>query len=42
MGNSTAGVARALGVAPRTVHKHLERIYARLGVSDRAEAAARA
>ncbi len=42
MGFSTDGVARELGIAPRTVHKHLERIYARLGVADRAGAAERA
>jgi DNA-binding CsgD family transcriptional regulator len=42
MGSSTDGVARDLGIAPRTVHKHLERIYSRLGVTDRAGAAARA
>jgi DNA-binding CsgD family transcriptional regulator len=42
MGSSTDGLARELGIAPRTVHKHLERIYARLGVADRAGAAERA
>jgi DNA-binding NarL/FixJ family response regulator len=42
MGFSTDGVARELAIAPRTVHKHLERIYARLGVTDRAGAAERA
>jgi DNA-binding CsgD family transcriptional regulator len=42
MGASTDGVAHELGIAPRTVHKHLERIYSRLGVSDRAGAAAQA
>jgi DNA-binding CsgD family transcriptional regulator len=32
--------ARALGVSPRTVGKHLEHIYAKLGVAGRTEAAA--
>jgi DNA-binding NarL/FixJ family response regulator len=39
----TAGaVARRLAVAERTVHKHLERSYAQLGVSDRVSAVLRA
>jgi DNA-binding CsgD family transcriptional regulator len=39
----TAGaVARRLVVAERTVHKHLERVYAKLGVSDRVSAVLRA
>lgn len=40
---STAGtVARRLGIAERTVHKHLERIYRKLGASDRLTAVLRA
>jgi DNA-binding NarL/FixJ family response regulator len=35
-------VARRLVVAERTVHKHLERAYAKLGVSDRVSAVLRA
>ena len=35
-------VARRLLVAERTVHKHLERAYAKLGVSDRVSAVLRA
>jgi len=39
----TAGaVARRLVVAERTVHKHLERAYSKLGVSDRVSAVLRA
>ena len=32
---TTAAIATQLRVSPRTVHKHAERIYAKLGVSDR-------
>jgi DNA-binding CsgD family transcriptional regulator len=39
MGRSTADIARELDVAPRTVHKHLQRAYQRLGVEDRSAAA---
>ncbi len=38
MGRSTGQIAAALGIAPRTVHKHLEHCYRRLGVRSRAEA----
>ena len=34
-GNSTAVIATSLGVTPKTVYKHSERIYAKLGVNDR-------
>jgi DNA-binding CsgD family transcriptional regulator len=34
-------VARQLGVSEATVRKHLENIYARLGVQNRAEAVSR-
>lgn len=40
-GMSDKQAARALGVSPRTVGKHLEHIYAKLGVGGRTEAAAR-
>lgn len=41
-GLTAAAAARRLLVAERTVHKHLERIYAKLGVSDRLSAVLRA
>ena len=41
-GLTAAAVARRLVVAERTVHKHLERAYAKLGVSDRVTAVLRA
>jgi len=41
-GLTAAAVARRLMVAERTVHKHLERTYAKLGVSDRVSAVLRA
>jgi DNA-binding CsgD family transcriptional regulator len=34
-GNSTAVIAKSLGVTPKTVYKHSERIFAKLGVNDR-------
>jgi DNA-binding CsgD family transcriptional regulator len=37
-GKSNPEIARILGIAPRTVHKHLERIYAHLGVENRTAA----
>jgi len=40
-GMSDKQAAQALGVSPRTVGKHLEHIYAKLGVAGRTEAAAR-
>ncbi len=39
-GDSSGVVAQVLGISPRTVHKHLERAYRKLGVTSRAEAAA--
>jgi DNA-binding CsgD family transcriptional regulator len=39
-GMSDKQAARVLGVSPRTVGKHLEHIYAKLGVAGRTEAAA--
>lgn len=41
-GRTNAEVARALHVSPRTIQKHLENIYDRLGVRSRAAATARA
>jgi DNA-binding CsgD family transcriptional regulator len=40
IGRSQAETAARLGVALRTVHKHLERAYRKLGVNNRAEAIA--
>ncbi|WCB95061.1 hypothetical protein DSM104299_03803 [Baekduia alba] len=34
-GRATAAIATELGVSPRTVYKHAERIYSKLGVHDR-------
>jgi HD-GYP domain-containing protein (c-di-GMP phosphodiesterase class II) len=36
------GIARRLGISPKTVGNHIERIYTKLGVSNRAGAAMRA
>jgi DNA-binding CsgD family transcriptional regulator len=41
-GKSNATIARMLFIAPGTVRKHLERVYAKLGVANRTEAAGRA
>jgi DNA-binding NarL/FixJ family response regulator len=38
-GLSNKEIARALGVAPRTVNFHLDNLYSKLGVSSRTEAA---
>jgi DNA-binding CsgD family transcriptional regulator len=42
LGAETDGVASTLGIAPRTVAKHLQRVHAKLGVSTRAQAVATA
>jgi DNA-binding NarL/FixJ family response regulator len=34
-GLTAEGIARRLGTSPRTVHKHLEHVYRKLGVTDR-------
>jgi DNA-binding CsgD family transcriptional regulator len=40
-GRSNDQIARLLGISRRTVQKHLERIYARLGVENRTAAVGR-
>ncbi len=40
LGADTATIATELGIAPRTVQKHLENIYAKLGVHTHSDAAA--
>jgi len=42
LGSSTEQVARALGISPATVRKHLEHVYERLGVGSRTAAVATA
>ena len=42
MGKTDAEIGKILGLSPRTVQKHLERIYQKLGVENRTAAAARA
>jgi len=37
-GYTNRGIARRLGCAPRTVEKHLERIFRKLGVRDKLNA----
>jgi len=37
-GHSNRGIARRLGCAPRTIEKHLERVYRKLGVQDKVNA----
>lgn len=37
-GLTAEAIARELGISPRTVHKHLEHLYRKLGVSDRLRA----
>jgi DNA-binding CsgD family transcriptional regulator len=39
-GKSNRDIAEILSLSPRTVNKHLEQIYAKLGVENRAAAAA--
>ncbi|HUQ38710.1 MAG TPA: HD domain-containing phosphohydrolase, partial [Acidimicrobiales bacterium] len=41
-GHANKAIARQLGIAPKTVSNHLERIYSKLGVSNRASATMRA
>jgi DNA-binding CsgD family transcriptional regulator len=39
-GKSNRDIAEILNLSPRTVNKHLEQIYAKLGVENRASAVA--
>jgi len=41
-GKSNREISEILGISPRTVNKHLEQVFAKLGVENRAAAAARA
>ena len=41
-GKTDRDIADILGISPRTVHKHLQRIYEKLGVETRTAAVARA
>ena len=41
-GKSNRDISEILGISPRTVNKHLERLFEKLGVEKRAAAAARA
>jgi DNA-binding CsgD family transcriptional regulator len=41
-GLTAVSIARRLSMSPRTVHKHLEHVYAKLGVTDRLSAVLRA
>ena len=34
-GLTAAAIGRRLGISTRTVHKHLEHVYAKLGTADR-------
>ena len=40
-GRTDVAIARAMGVSPRTIAKHLEHIYRKLGVTSRAAAVSR-
>ena len=40
LGRSNARIAETLAISPRTVHKHVEHIFAKLGVTSRVEAVA--
>ena len=41
-GKSNRDIADILGLSPRTVNKHLEQVYTKLGVENRASAAIKA
>ncbi len=41
-GNDTKAICAQMGISPRTVHKHTERIHSKLGTHDRAQAIATA
>src|SRR5205085_9913309 len=38
-GGTTRAVATTLGISPKTAGNHIERIYSKIGISSRAEAA---
>ena len=40
-GKTDKDIGAILGISPRTVHKHLQRVYEKLGVETRTAAAAR-
>ena len=40
-GKTDKDIAAILGISPRTIHKHLQRIYDKLGVETRTAAAMR-
>ena len=42
LGQTDAQIAKALVVSPRTIHKHLEHVYEKLGVRTRTAAVSRA
>jgi DNA-binding CsgD family transcriptional regulator len=41
-GKSSRGIGEILNISPRTVNKHLEQVFVKLGVENRAAAPARA
>ncbi|RYG57742.1 MAG: LuxR family transcriptional regulator, partial [Alphaproteobacteria bacterium] len=41
-GKSNRDIGEILGLSPRTVNKHLEQVYSKLGVENRASAAIKA
>jgi DNA-binding CsgD family transcriptional regulator len=41
-GRTTNEVADELGISPRTIHKHMQRVNAKLGVRERGQAIATA
>ena len=41
-GQSNKEIARSLGISPETVKQHLKKVFAKLGVANRAQAAVRA
>jgi DNA-binding CsgD family transcriptional regulator len=41
-GKSNRDIGEILGISPRTVNKHLEQVFMKLGVENRASAAAQA
>jgi DNA-binding CsgD family transcriptional regulator len=41
-GKTDKDIGNILGISPRTVHKHLQRVYEKLGVENRTAAVSRA